>query len=197
MTIYAPNKPGPSQFDPMIIENSSTLTPFLGGVDQRINRLGDRFGVVFATPQMDHAISGDWIAFLMAARTQEAAVRWIEPDTPRRSYGTPRVAGGSQAGTSLAIDGLPARARLEAGKFFSILDGGRRSLHTILTRATANSSGAVTVTFWPMLRFSPSDNAVVELEKPYIQGIIRPSETPWTTRLALFSGVSFQLVEAR
>ena len=197
MTIYAPLKPGPSQFDPMILENSTTLTPFLGGVDQRINRLGDRFGVVFSTPQMDHAISGNWIAFLMAARTQEAAVRWVEPGAPRRSYGVPRVAGGSQTGTTLAVDGVTPRARIEAGKFFSILDGDRRSLHTVLERATASSGGAVTLSFWPMLRFSPSDNAVVELEKPYIQGIIRPSETPWTTKLALFAGVSFQLVEAR
>ena len=197
MTVYAPETPGSRRFDALEVSNTAELTPFLGSAVQRVVRLGDRFGVSFSTPALTYEQAGQWIAFLAAAKRDEAALRWREPGVRLVAYGSPLVAGGGQAGSSLNIDGLPAHCRIEAGKFFSVLSGGRRSLHTVLARTDANSSGAASLPIWPPLRFSPADNAVVELAKPYIQGLIAKQDAIYSIEIAVVTGVSFQLREAR
>lgn len=184
-------------FQPIMIRNTGLLQPFLGSQVQRVIRPGDRLGATYTTPVMTGEQGRDWLAWMMLGETQEVVADWVELGQPARGYGTPLVAGAGQLGTALNIDGLPANCRIEAGKAFSILSGGRRSLHMTRARVDANSSGQAQLVFWPPLRFAPADNAVVELAKPKLQGFIQPSESPWTPQLGERIGFQFTLLEAR
>jgi hypothetical protein len=72
------------------------------------------------------------------------------------SYGTVLVSGGSQTGTSLAVDGLDAAP--QAGDTFTI--AGIELVYTVTADATV-SSGAATLTISPALDSSPADNAAL------------------------------------
>lgn len=79
---------------------------------------------------------------------------WTRINKP--SYGTVLVNGGSQTGTSLAVDGLTATP--QNGDTFTV--GGIEKVYTI-TSAVTVSSGAATLTITPALAASPADNASV------------------------------------
>lgn len=71
-------------------------------------------------------------------------------------YGTPLVNGGSQTGSSLAIDGLDSAP--QAGDAFKI--AGIDLIYTVTATATVTSGGA-TLAINPALASSPADNAVI------------------------------------
>lgn len=79
---------------------------------------------------------------------------WTRVSVP--SYGTVLVAGGSQTGTSLDVDGLTGTPQV--GDTFSIT--GVELVYTI-TSAVTVSSGAATLTISPALDSSPADNAPI------------------------------------
>ena len=181
-----------SFFQPLMLSNSVDQTPFLGGNPQRVNRLGDRWGAAFGTPPMREGTARAWEAFMTAAQGGETVVMdWIEIWQPRRSYGTPLVRGAGQSGTSLLIDGLPPHARIEAAKFFSIFDGSKRSIHKTIEISTADASGIATLNFSPMLPFPPSDNAVIELARPKLQGRMDPKPELYSFDVNRLVGCSF------
>jgi len=72
------------------------------------------------------------------------------------SYGTVLVNGGSQTGTSLAVDGLTAAP--QAGDVFKI--AGVDLVYTVTSNATVSSGGS-TLAINPALGSSPSDNAAI------------------------------------
>ncbi len=72
------------------------------------------------------------------------------------NYGTVLVNGGSQTGTTLAIDGLTDIPQI--GDTFSI--AGVQKVYTVLAVPTV-TSGAATVSIYPELLTSPADNAAV------------------------------------
>lgn len=88
--------------------------------------------------------------------------------TPRGTAGgTPLVAGGSQTGSSLTTDGWSAGATLLAGDYFHFTNGaGGRELKIVRTDATADGSGAMTITFDPPIRSAPADNAALTTSSP-------------------------------
>lgn len=71
-------------------------------------------------------------------------------------YGTPLVNGGSQTGSSLAIDGLDSAP--QAGDAFKI--AGIDLIYTVTANATVTSGGA-TLAINPALASSPANNAVI------------------------------------
>lgn len=79
---------------------------------------------------------------------------WTRINVP--SYGTVLVNGGSQTGTSLAVDGLTATPQI--GDTFTV--AGIEKVYTI-TNAVTVSSGGATITISPALASSPADNAAV------------------------------------
>lgn len=79
---------------------------------------------------------------------------WTRINVP--SYGTVLVNGGSQTGTSLAVDGLTATP--QNGDTFTV--AGIEKVYTITSAVTVSSGGA-TITISPALASSPADNAAV------------------------------------
>src|SRR3546814_3371142 len=56
--IVLPSDPAPNGATPMLRDFGGTLTPFLGGPEQRINRLGTRLGIRVSMPPMRNGDNG-------------------------------------------------------------------------------------------------------------------------------------------
>jgi hypothetical protein len=154
-------------------------------------------------PPMRRADAEIWIAWLVSLRgrygTFLAGDRFTPPrgsaaDTP----GDPRVAGGSQTGATLSIDGLPASATgyLKAGDMIQLGSGADARLHKVLEDVDSDGDGAADLEIWPSLRSAPADN--VALTVSGAKGVFRlaSNETEWSvSELALY-GVTFAAIEA-
>lgn len=120
----------------------------------------------------------------------------FDPGTPGAlAAGTALVNGASQAGRSLAVNGLVPNYPFREGQFFSIVINARHYLYMVTAEAIANATGAVTLAIEPMLRVSPPNNAVVHIGKPMIEGFIQGDAFAWEMALANFVGMSFELAE--
>ena len=74
--------------------------------------------------------------------------------------GTPRVNGASQTGTSLITDGWPATtAILKAGDWLQVENDAK--VYQVMADVTSSGGGAATISIFPSLRVTPSDNFAV------------------------------------
>lgn len=173
------------------------LSPILGGPDQKLNRLGNRFFIDVTMPPMQNdSVAMDWIASLLQARRLGAVLNWPLLDFSPGTTGSPLVNGGSQIGTTLVMDGLAASYHVTKGQFFSIVASGRRYVHIFAASATANGSGQLNATIEPGLRLSPPDNSVIEIATPKIEGFLDGDEQSWTVSTARHIGLQFRISEA-
>lgn len=82
---------------------------------------------------------------------------WTKASTP--TYGTVLVQGGAQTGTTLTVDGISSDTYVPLpGDTFTI--SGVQRVYTVLTKPTV-TSGAASLSIYPALASSPSDNAAV------------------------------------
>lgn len=80
--------------------------------------------------------------------------------------GTPLVNGSSQTGTSLITDGWSnSQTVMKVGDFFTV--AGDSKVYKLTEDVTSNGSGAATMTFFPALRRSPADNAVIAVSPTF------------------------------
>lgn len=90
-----------------------------------------------------------------------AAGSWTNISKP--SYGTVLVAGGSQTGTSFAVDGITSDTYgPKQGDTFTV--DGIEKVYTVLSDASV-SSGASTLSIYPALASSPANNAAITFEQ--------------------------------
>lgn len=167
----------------------------VGGAAQRVNRLGNRWSVTVTLPPMAVRDAAEWSADLTAGL--RAGVLWrIRQKLVTGAPGNVLVAGAGQGGTSLIVDGMTVGHAWKKGQMLSILTGGRRYVHQ-LSAAGATSSGSATLPVEPPLRVSPADNAVVEMAKPWIEGLLVavPPHLAEPGRIA--GGFAFTIEEAR
>lgn len=154
---------------PSLIGSASQLAPALGGPVQRIARVGGRWRFEVRVAAQSGAAALAWT--VLAEEDAVFALRLPQPGIVLGTPGTPRVAGGSQTGNTLGIDGLAASYPLQLGQWLSIVIDGQRYLY----RSTANvaaSGGALTAFLNPALRVSPNDNDVVEIDAPTVEGFV-------------------------
>src|SRR3546814_13699614 len=80
---------------------------------------------------------------------------------------------------------------IREGQFFSIVHGGRRSVHMFTASVVASGTGTVTASIFAPLRTSLSVNDVVEIAAPNIEGHVLPGEElSWQLALDLTTGIS-------
>lgn len=194
MSIALPTTFAAEDLSPYLVDFGGDLVPILGGVTQRIDRLGSRWAVEVTLPPMDPDEARLWVSRLVQAKAADGYMPWPQP-TEVGDEGVPRVNGAGQAGTVLAIDGLPPGKALKEGWFFSVITGGRRYLYMIAADVVANASGGAVLTVEPMLRTRPADNAVIELAEPMIEGAIQGDRVGWKIHQLIDYGVSFVLAE--
>lgn len=158
------------------ISRARDMAPATSGPTQRQDRMGTRHSIRFEIPVLRYAWCGAGMAAdLAVGRTGDGVIMQIpEPKIPAFDYGTPRVKGAGQLGDKLIIDGIPVGTVIKKGKWLSVLANNRYySYFTTKQDVVVDGTGTASLDIYPMIRRSPADNAVVILDKPVIQGLIK------------------------
>ena len=113
---------------------------------------------------------------------------------PRGAFGgTPLVAGGSQTGNSLNLDGCTPSVTnwIRAGDFFQV----GNELKMATEDASSDGAGAITVSFVPELRAAPADNAAITTTDP--EGVFRfvQPRMGWSSLAPYISSMSLECIE--
>jgi hypothetical protein len=186
-----PTDPAPSNMGIALISSKNTLEPAFGDGEQELLRKGSRYALTFQMPPMKYVTSMDWDDLMSEGDT--VLMRVFQPGFDTGAPGTPRVNGAGQSGTALVIDGLTNGYVIRKGQFLSVITSGRRFLYRAKASVTV-SGGAATVTLRTMLRFPPSDNDVVEIAQPMIEGFVRDLGE-WSVGVDRLVGLQFTVRE--
>lgn len=196
MAIMLPASPGYQSFDVHQLDFGGLITPATGGAQQRLNRLGNRWGLTVRLPPMRvESVGRTWIGNLIEGLTEGVICRFPQVDLVNDVTGAPLVNGANQIGTTLAIDGIGVGKVAKYGQFFSVIVGGERFVYMVRAQTTANGSGQMALPISPMIRKSPADNATVEFVQPYIQGFLQDDRRSWTVDVARTVGLEFTVYE--
>jgi hypothetical protein len=174
------------------------LTPPLGGAQQRINRLGNRYALVLELAPIPEEPDGRLAtALLQRAKVEGASYPWPQPGLAVGAPGAPEVDGAVAGGTSVPFRGLTANYAIRRGQYFNFIHDGVRYLHHAVAQAIADASGDATVTIHPELRVSLSDGDEIVLAKPLIEGLLEGGDLEWDVMTEPFTGLdSFVIMEA-
>lgn len=195
--ITLPETAIPNSATPYLRDFSTILTPFLGGPEQHVSRLGTRFGSRVTLPPKDANDALLIQSRLLRARYDRLLMPWYQPGFDTGAPGAPVVSGAVASGTAIPLSGLAAGYRIKEGQFASILHAGRRYLHMFAADVLIPSSGSAIVSVWPMIRVSLSTGDVVEIAKPMIEGFVNPGEElSWQTAVDHLSAFNFTIAEA-
>lgn len=197
--IILPTWPGARRAVPRVLDFGGIQEPQSGAETQRLNKLGNRYGVAFVMPPLrataDEGMK--WVNRLI--RGQQAGARMeyplldFDPGTP----GTFRVNGSGQAGKMLAIKGGAPFYTFREGQPFHLSIGGQLYLDFIGADTTADGSGNATITLSQMLRKPPIDNDPLEFAQPCIEGWVVGDQLSWELALERNIGLTFEIHERR
>ena len=198
-----PTTPAPQVATPSYVDFGATLTPSLGGSEQRINRLGNRFRLSVTMPPMQNKEAGRvFIARLIRGHSEGLRMNFplggFNPGT-EAEIGSPVVSGSSQSGRLLNLRGFTPGYTVKEGQFFSILTGTPEGhfLYQADEEVTANFTGAIQLTINPLLRVSPDDGDICFFHKPKIEGLVEGSDWQWDYALDYNVGIEFVIKERR
>lgn len=195
MSIVLPSSPGYQSYDILPIDFGGLVTPPLGGPQQRLNRLGNRWGVTVRLPRMRQESQGrTWIAALVEGLQEGVILRW--PQTGfANAVNDCLVNGASQIGSTLNIDGITPGVTARYGQFLDVSVSGGRTLYMVRADTVANASGQMALPISPMIRKSPADNAQVIFTQPAIEGFLQDNRPAWTVDVARTIGLEFTVFE--
>lgn len=189
MTVFALT-PVPNLVVMGLRDNTGTFDSPLTAAQQTL----DRGGLHWIATYSWTAVRGDDRAELMGllASMRGRANRIAVPvyDNPKRGAygGTPLVAGASQTGSTLTIDGcdLSVTNWIRKGDYFSVDVNGQHELKMATADANTDVTGAISIQFEPRLRASPLDNAAIWVEDgvlPKPQGVflLTNNELAWSS----------------
>ncbi|WP_430430189.1 hypothetical protein [Oceanicaulis sp.] len=96
-----------------------------------------------------------------------------QSDIIAANEGSPRVAGAGQLGRTLNVDGVTAGYVIPKGAYVThIASTGRRYTYPIASAVTASGTGTAALDLRIPLRVSPSDNDVMEIATPKLEGLV-------------------------
>lgn len=186
-----------SDASPMVRRFGGVLTPFLGGPEQNIKRLGTRFGIRIVLPAQrtrDQALIIQ--SRLVQALDNDLLFKWPQPGFNTGNPGAPLVAS-TATGMAVALKDVTVGYLVREGQFLSFIHGGRRYLHMVTADAIVGGGGTVAIAIWPMLRVVLSANDVVEIAEPKIEGLVnKGEETSWQMSVQKLAAFSFTLSES-
>lgn len=196
MSVLIPSSPGPSSVNPGYLDWGGVLRSPLGGVDQKLNRLGDRFtiDVTMNTMESDDDAAA-WLAALIRGKKEGAIFPWPQ-NIEIEGAGDLAVDGANQTGTSLNVRNASAGRPFKAGQMFSVIHGGRHYLHMIIEPTVANGTGRATFSVEPMMRAQYASGAVIEIDEPKIEGFTEGNSQDWSMDVARNLGIQFRITEA-
>lgn len=198
MTISLPTDPKPNGATPVLRDFGGVLTPFLGGPEQRINRVGTRFGLRVTMPPLESSVDGRlFVARLNQAKIDRLVMEWPLLDFDPGSPGSPLVSATTASGSTIPIKTMTAGYAAKEGQFFSVIHSSRRYIHMLTADFTADGSGLATAAIFPPLRVGLSTNDVLEFAQPMIEGHVVPGdELSWEMSVDRLIGIGFSVMEA-
>lgn len=157
-----------------------------------------------AWPAMKRATAEEVLGFLFKLNGRLGTFLMEAPNggTPRGTAssapGTPVIAGASQTGNALNIDGCPAGAAtyLLVGDYIQLSTGINSKLHKVLNTVVVDSAGAATIDIWPNLRSSPVDASTVVVDGALGAFRLATNTMAHDIDEAAFYGISVPFVEA-
>lgn len=170
--------------------NTGLFQSPLNGSIQTLDRGGLKWEAQYTFSKLRGDERGVLLGTLAGLRSQANRLRVPVYDNPKRGTygGTPLVAGGSQTGNTINLDGGLGSVSnwIRKGDYFSIDVNGEHELKMATTDANS-SGGSITIGFEPRLRTSPLNNAVVYVEDgvlPKPQGIfiLTDPNALWSSR---------------
>lgn len=197
MAIILPTSPRCAGATPYLRRFGGVLSPYLGGPEQLINRIGTRWGQRVTFPPLRSGEEGRlFISRLAQASEDRLVMRWEGGEPATGNPGAPMVRAAA-TGSVLPLKGLTPGYAVREGWFFSLIHGGRRYVHMFAAAGAADGSGNLDAAIFPMLRIQAAANDVVEISLPMIEGLVQPGdELAWEMALARRTSVSFTIVEA-
>lgn len=196
--IALPTCPIPEDAVPYVRDFGGVLTPFLGGPEQRINRIGTRLGMRFNMPPMEGEDARAFVSRLLRGKLGSVVMRWHLADFDPGEPGAPLINSAVSGGSAISIKGLTAGYTVSEGQFFSIIHDGRRYVHMSTGDVEASGGGVAAVSIFPPLRTALSVNDVVEMAAPMIEGMVSPGdELSWQIASTLETGISFTVAESK
>jgi hypothetical protein len=196
MSIMIPSSPGPASAVPGYLDWGGVISSPLGGADQKLNRLGDRFTIDVTMNKMPTPEEGTaWVAALIQAQ-KEGAIFPFPQAIDVDGSGDLEVDGANQAGTTLNIRAATPGRKFLRGQFLSVIHGGRRYLHILTAAATASGTGRAAFAVEPMMRTFYANGAQIEVDEPMIEGFLEGNRRDWTLDLAMNVGLQFRITEA-
>lgn len=127
---------------------------------------GARWATTLSWANLDAADAALMRAFLYALRGRAGRFYVPHPVVKRprgTAGGAPLVAGAGQAGATLATDGWTAGATLLVGDFIGF---GASEVRCVISNATADGAGAMSILLDEPMRASPADNSALVLVEP-------------------------------
>ena len=146
--------------------NSQVFTSPLNGFSQRVSLPGARWFATYNLTPYARAEAAVIRSFLAQLRGQANTFYGYDPAAQLLGAGggVPLVNGAGQTGNSLIIDGAPNSVMnwLKAGDYFEV-----NSEYKMVTAAVnTNGAGQATISFEPAIRYSPADNAALNITTP-------------------------------
>jgi len=186
---------------PFLRDFGGVLTPFLGGEELRLNRIGMRLGARFTLAPCVYSGTGQAIVSrLMQAKASRIIVPFPQPGFDPGAPGAPLVASAASGGTSLHVKSLSPGYAFAEGQFINLIRAAdsRRYLHATSTPATADGSGKVTLSLFPPMRVTFAVNDQIDVVTPMIEGHVLPGdELNWDISLAHHLGIPFSVSESK
>jgi hypothetical protein len=181
---------------PTLLDWGGELEPPLGGVTQRIDRLGSRHAISVTVPPKSIEPDGRvWISRIKRAKREGGRIAFPQVEFAVGTPGVPQVASNVAAGSVIPLKGLTAGYEIREGQWLSVIHVGRSYLYSVDTGVTASGGGLASVTVTPMLRSQLSMNDVVNLAEPVLEGWLSGDEFSWTLEEARTVGLQFSVTE--
>ena len=173
-------------------------SPFTGDEQVQVHQ-GQRFHMTVTLTRGLRADLAPWIATLKKLNGKQGTFLFGDPMNPQprgqaaTMPGTPLVAGGSQTGQTLNIDGAPASVAgwLLQDDWIGIGSGSSARLYSVLDDVDTNGSGEASLTLYPSIRTAWPDNQPLVLFQP--KGVWRLARNlaDWEISRAMIYGLSF------
>lgn len=199
MAITLPTTADVVAMTPRLISRRRDLEPTFNGPTSRIRRLGSRWAIDFELGPLEYQDAMEWVAALTSGEAETVIFPVPQLSFDTGAPGTPLVNGGSQLGSSLALDAFTPNYVARAGQWFNLTVSSQLYLYQVAAEniATASGPGGVMadLSINPMIRRSPANDSVANFSTPKIEGFLSGSETSWTVDRGMFVGLAFTITE--
>lgn len=196
MTVLLPASPRARKAKPRFLDFGNVTEPSLGGVDQRLTRLGSRWQVDYELPPMKADEAKVWIARLIRGKHEKARMYFPQPGATGANVGLGHYATNTDPvlanSYTLPLSASAGTPTYPEGNFITILNwnNGVSYLHQV-TAGIAGAEGTISV--MPAFRSALPAGCAAYVDA-YIEGYVQGGE--WDIDEAKVYGLSFSIREA-